>query len=81
MPAFDKYSAILNHRWKEDPSDYTTIIGTWSEDGSTYTIGAPPQLTSLIISLQNALADKYAKVLEFEAELRKLNSSVDYLLE
>lgn len=55
------FGAILHKKWVPAEEEYK-IIGFWAEDNSRYYIECPKQLRSLLINIQNWLADKYIKI-------------------
>lgn len=69
-----EYGPLLHDVWGSVPGRPNTIIGKWSEDGSTFEIVAPSQLVMLIINMQNELALKYDQLEKAERNVEKLKS-------
>lgn len=77
----DKYGALLHTQWyRQDNITPTLIVGTWAEDGSTYHIDCPSQLTDLLVQLQNQLSDLYQKWDKDSRDLRELERLINKLL-
>jgi len=49
---------VFVNKWKCHPTDENLILGTWAEDGTTYSVKVPAQLRESIIYMQNQLADE-----------------------
>ena len=77
MDIVEEMGAVLWTRWAESPHDEHLIVGCWAEDGSTYEIRVPEQLRSLIVQMQNALADKFSQFDTAKREYTRLRRELE----
>jgi len=79
LTALDQYAALLHTPWKAGKAP-NEIVGNWAEDGSEYLIMVPPQLRDMLVDLQNALADSYARIQILRAQLVKAERETQVIL-
>lgn len=77
----DKFSAILHDKWRPATNCDGFIVGTWAEDGSSYTIECPSQLRDLIVELQNILAERYLELENKRDALTRIENKWKMILE
>ncbi len=68
----DRFAPILYDKWRPATNCDGSIVGTWAEDGSSYTIECPNQLRDLIVEMQNILADRYLELQNKRDELASI---------
>jgi hypothetical protein len=76
----DEYAALLHAKWTSGGEAGSIIYGEWAEDGSRYELRVPMQLRDMLVSLQNALADRYQEIQSTRAKLGRLETEATVLL-